>query len=82
MHPRKLESSMLFCVQTTRLFFSEQTLKMRKISLYVKYLTLPQMNDIVKTLPIENGKLWLYCLKLSHQIVILGNGGGKEYEHV
>ena len=35
------------------------------------------MNDSVQALPIESGKLRLYCLRLSDQIVILGNGGVK-----
>ena len=36
------------------------------------------MNDSVQALPIESGKLRLYCLRLSDQIVILGNGGVKK----
>lgn len=35
------------------------------------------MKDNVQALPIESGKLRLYCLRLSDQIVILGNGGVK-----
>ena len=35
------------------------------------------MNDSVQALLIESGKLRLYCLRLSDQIVILGNGGVK-----
>ena len=35
------------------------------------------MNDRVQALPIESGKLRLYCLRLSDQIVIIGNGGVK-----
>ena len=35
------------------------------------------MYDSVHALPIESGKLRLYCLRLSDQIVILGNGGVK-----
>lgn len=35
------------------------------------------MNDSVQALPIESGKLRLYCLRLSDQIVIIGNGGVK-----
>jgi hypothetical protein len=35
------------------------------------------MHDNVTALPIESGKLRLYCLRLSDQIVILGNGGVK-----
>ena len=35
------------------------------------------LNDEVQALPIESGKLRLYCLRLSDQIVILGNGGIK-----
>jgi hypothetical protein len=35
------------------------------------------INDSVQALPIESGKLRLYCLRLSDQIVILGNGGVK-----
>ena len=35
------------------------------------------INDSVQALPIESGKLRLYCLRLSEQIVILGNGGVK-----
>ncbi len=36
-----------------------------------------KINDSVAALPIEGGKLRLYCLRLSDQIVILGNGGVK-----
>ncbi len=36
------------------------------------------MNDSVQALPIESGKLRLYCLRISDQIVILGNGGVKK----
>ncbi len=35
------------------------------------------MNDSGQALPIESGKLRLYCLRLSDQIVIIGNGGVK-----
>jgi hypothetical protein len=35
------------------------------------------MDDSVQALPLESGKLRLYCLRLSDQIVILGNGGVK-----
>lgn len=35
------------------------------------------INDSVQAQPIESGKLRLYCLRLSDQIVILGNGGVK-----
>ena len=35
------------------------------------------MGDNVQALPIESGRLRLYCLRLSDQIVILGNGGVK-----
>ena len=36
-----------------------------------------KMNDNVHAIPIDGGKLRLYCLRLSEQIVILGNGGVK-----
>ena len=36
------------------------------------------MKDSVCALPIESGKLRLYCLRLSNQILIIGNGGIKE----
>ena len=36
-----------------------------------------KMKDHVAAIPIEGGKLRLYCLRLSDQIVILGNGGIK-----
>lgn len=36
-----------------------------------------KMNDNVHAIPIEGGKLRLYCLRISEQIVILGNGGVK-----
>lgn len=36
-----------------------------------------KMNDNVHAFPIEGGKLRLYCLRISEQIVILGNGGVK-----
>ena len=35
------------------------------------------MKDSVAAIPIEGGKLRLYCLRISEQIVILGNGGVK-----
>ena len=37
-----------------------------------------KMNDGVCALPIESGKLRLYCNRLSQQILIAGNGGVKE----
>ena len=36
-----------------------------------------KMNDNVKALAIDSRKLRLYCLRISDQILILGNGGGK-----
>ena len=36
-----------------------------------------KMDDNVHAIPIDGGKLRLYCLRLSKQIVILGNGGVK-----
>ena len=36
-----------------------------------------KINDSVAAIPIEGGKLRLYCLRISEQIVILGNGGIK-----
>ena len=36
-----------------------------------------EMNDSVAAIPIEGSKLRLYCLRISEQIVILGNGGVK-----
>ena len=36
-----------------------------------------KIRDSVAAIPIEGGKLRLYCLRLSEQIVILGNGGVK-----
>lgn len=36
-----------------------------------------RMNDNVKALAIESRKLRLYCLRISDQILILGNGGVK-----
>lgn len=35
------------------------------------------MNDAVCALPIDCGRLRLYCLRLSDKILILGNGGKK-----
>ena len=37
-----------------------------------------KMNDGVCALPIESGKLRLYCNRLSQEILIAGNGGVKE----
>ena len=37
-----------------------------------------KINDGVCALPIESGKLRLYCNRLSQQILIAGNGGVKE----
>ena len=37
-----------------------------------------KMNDGVCALPIDSGKLRLYCNRLSQQILIAGNGGVKE----
>lgn len=36
-----------------------------------------KMKDNVAAIPIDGGKLRLYCLRISEQIVILGNGGVK-----
>ncbi len=36
-----------------------------------------KVNDAVQAIPIEGSKLRLYCLRISEQIVILGNGGVK-----
>lgn len=36
-----------------------------------------KMQDNVAAIPVEGGKLRLYCLRISEQIVILGNGGVK-----
>lgn len=36
-----------------------------------------KMEDSVQAIPIGGGKLRLYCLRISEQIVILGNGGVK-----
>jgi hypothetical protein len=36
-----------------------------------------RMNDHVKALSIDSRKLRLYCLRISDQILILGNGGAK-----
>ena len=36
-----------------------------------------KMNDTVKALAIDSRKLRLYCLRISDQILILGNGGVK-----
>lgn len=36
------------------------------------------MNDNVKALAIDSKKLRLYCLRISDQVLILGNGGIKQ----
>jgi hypothetical protein len=36
-----------------------------------------KMDDHVQAIPIGGGRLRLYCLRISEQIVILGNGGVK-----
>lgn len=36
-----------------------------------------RLNDHVGALPLEGGRLRLYCLRISQQIIILGNGGIK-----
>lgn len=36
-----------------------------------------KINDNVHAIPIEGSKLRLYCLRISEQIIILGNGGVK-----
>lgn len=36
------------------------------------------MNDNLCALPIESGKIRLYCLRISDEILILGNGGVKQ----
>lgn len=36
-----------------------------------------KMNDHVVALPIERGKLRLYCLRMSDSVLIVGNGGIK-----
>lgn len=35
------------------------------------------MDDHVQAIPITRGRLRLYCLRISEQIVLLGNGGVK-----
>ena len=35
------------------------------------------MNDRLCALPIESGRIRLYCLRISDEILILGNGGEK-----
>ena len=37
-----------------------------------------KMNDNIVALPIERGKLRLYCLRMSDSILIVGNGGIKD----
>ena len=37
-----------------------------------------KMNDNVVALPLDSKKLRLYCLRMSDQILIVGNGGVKE----
>ena len=36
-----------------------------------------KMNDDVCALPVDSGKLRLYCLRLSDKILVIGNGGFK-----
>lgn len=36
-----------------------------------------KFSDSVCALPVVKSKLWLYCLRLSDKILILGNGGVK-----
>lgn len=36
-----------------------------------------KMNDGVCAIPLDSGKLRLYCLRLSDQVLIIGNGGEK-----
>lgn len=40
-----------------------------------------KMTDSVAAIPIKGGKLRLYCLRISEQIVILGNGGIKNVQN-
>ena len=40
-----------------------------------------KIKDSVAAIPIEGGKLRLYCLRISEQIVILGNGGERTQWH-
>lgn len=37
-----------------------------------------KINDSVCALPIDSGKLRLYCLRISEKILIIGNGGVKD----
>ena len=37
-----------------------------------------KINDSVCALPIDTGKLRLYCLRISEKILIIGNGGVKD----
>ena len=37
-----------------------------------------KINDSVCALPIDSGKLRLYCLRISEKILIIGNGGIKD----
>lgn len=53
--------------------------KIIKNGVYERYFRYEgKMNDGVCALPIESGKLRLYCDRLSQQILIAGNGGIKE----
>ena len=36
-----------------------------------------KMNDNVQALPLNSGRLRLYCLRLSDEILVIGNGGVK-----
>lgn len=42
-----------------------------------RFRTEGRYNDGVCALPIESGKLRLYCLRMSDQILVVGNGGLK-----
>lgn len=53
--------------------------KMLSASGFLERYFLPEgkMNDHVVALPIERGKLRLYCLRMSDSVLIVGNGGIK-----
>lgn len=53
--------------------------RMLQVSGFVERMFRPEgkMRDGVCALPIESGKLRLYCLRLSDSVLIVGNGGRK-----
>lgn len=67
----RLQRDFLRIVQAVQLIMSDGALERR-------FRPEGKMSDGVCALPVLTGKLRLYCLRLSDQVLIIGNGGIKD----